>query len=175
MLAYARLLVWEAQWHEGRGWLDYDCIFWQQALYYGKPYFQRHRHVIILRRTQRTRGICSKSYSLRTHFRTNMQWIWLALKVPGDEQQKDFGSMYRRALYKTIMSKEVRRWTNDKTLGCGLTHIVVNRGTSDSRSEAPLRGYEYWRATWLPLSLLDFAEHPVQLVVRNGDKLMFNW
>ena len=31
MLAYARLLVREAQRHGGRGWLDYDRIFHQQA------------------------------------------------------------------------------------------------------------------------------------------------
>ena len=31
MLAYARLLVREAQRHGGSGWLDYDWVFWQQA------------------------------------------------------------------------------------------------------------------------------------------------
>ena len=31
MLAYARLLIREAQRHGGRGWLDYDRVFRQQA------------------------------------------------------------------------------------------------------------------------------------------------
>ena len=31
MLAYARLMVWEAQRHGGSGWLDYDRVFRQQA------------------------------------------------------------------------------------------------------------------------------------------------
>ena len=30
-LVYARLIVWEALRHEGRGWLDYDRLFRQQA------------------------------------------------------------------------------------------------------------------------------------------------
>ena len=30
-LAYARLIIREAQRHRGVGWLDYDKVFWQQA------------------------------------------------------------------------------------------------------------------------------------------------
>ena len=55
----------------------------------------------------------------------------------------------------------------------GLTHMLANRGTSDSRSKE--RGYEYGRFTWLPLpsSQVDFAKHPVEHVVRNVNKLNF--
>ena len=58
------------------------------------------------RTMQQTRGICSKLPSLRAHPRANTHWMWLALKLSGDEWKKslawrpieqDLGLTQRRA------------------------------------------------------------------------------